>query len=141
MLSIIIGSLPFIICIKGGLLDITTKVGLPIVPLVYFLTAYVYFHFFNMSFTSRRIRLLLAMREQQNSFSIKQAQSLYDGSEMVGARLDRLQKLGQIRQKDGRFFSTKFNFFSAIASVLFAQSRIFGAPWAAVIRWKNYKSK
>lgn len=70
---------------------------------VYYGFAYAYFHVLNMSETARRIRILLYVltHDKVNAEGLRGA---YSPRDMVAARLDRLERMGQIaRGPDGRF--------------------------------------
>lgn len=64
--------------------------------------SYSYFHFFNMSETARRIRLLTELK-QRKSISPESIAEGYKGDAMISKRLDRLVSLGQIRLDDGKY--------------------------------------
>ena len=65
--------------------------------LVYNSFSYVYFHFFNMSETARRIRILIQLYEN-NSISIDQLKNEYNSGDMINSRLERLLKMGEIKK-------------------------------------------
>lgn len=69
---------------------------------VYLLFAYTYFHFFNMSETAQRIRIL---RETSRAPSETQAEveKAYASDRMITIRLQRLVALGELREKQGRY--------------------------------------
>ena len=71
---------------------------------VYFLFAYVYFHFFNMSETARRIRILI---ESARSPTVRQVEvvEVYTPRQMVRIRIARLVELGELREKEGRYLT------------------------------------
>lgn len=64
--------------------------------------SYSYFHFFNMSETARRIRLLTELK-QRKSISSESIFDGYKGDAMISKRLDRLVSLGQIRLDNGKY--------------------------------------
>jgi hypothetical protein len=135
-LSIILGFLPFLATIT----HIPFCIGYdPLfqlyLALIYILTAYVYFHFFNMSLTSRRIRLVLAVGA--TSLPEGDAKALYQATDMVTARLRRLVGLRQLAQQGNVYFSTRINLFAIIGAILYLQSRYFGKPWGAIERWRR----
>ena len=83
--------------------------------LVYNSFSYVYFHFFNMSETARRIRILIQLYEN-NSISIDQLKNEYNSSDMINSRLERLLKMGEIKKDaSGRYYSNH-KIFSKIAT-------------------------
>jgi energy-coupling factor transporter transmembrane protein EcfT len=71
--------------------------------IVYNCMLYAYFHFFNMSETARRIRILLQLRES-GCLTKQQLIAFYSPENMVEARLQRLQKMGVIcRTQEGNY--------------------------------------
>ncbi len=63
---------------------------------------YMYFHFFNMSDTARRIKLLLMIYTNQ----IERPEDLndkYNSNDMLTNRLERLEQMGQIRFENGAY--------------------------------------
>lgn len=68
-------------------------------------SAYAYFHFFNMSETARRIRMLLQIRcAGRAGLHVKDLEREYSQKDMIAARLDRLVKMRQLTLgADGRF--------------------------------------
>ncbi|MES2509943.1 MAG: hypothetical protein V4625_08440 [Pseudomonadota bacterium] len=66
--------------------------------------AYSYFHFFNLSETGRRIRMLLQLLEGDRiGTSDSGSTSMYGGRAMVSQRLVRLLQMGQIDETGGRY--------------------------------------
>lgn len=67
--------------------------------------AYAYFHFFNMSETARRIRMLLQIRHAGAAgLRVQDLERVYSAKDMVESRLDRLVKMGQLALgADGRY--------------------------------------
>ncbi len=96
-------------------------------PLFYAFGAYTYFHVFNMSETSRRIRLLFAAASRRMGED-SAPENVYDERLMIRARLDRLKALRQIREENGRVFS-RGALLPAAAVALRGLSRLFGRPW------------
>ncbi len=70
--------------------------------LVYILAGYVYFHFFNMSETARRVRLLI---ESSKTGTLKKNDlpHLYPHRDIVSIRIERLTALGELRLSDDRY--------------------------------------
>ncbi len=64
--------------------------------------AYAYFHFFNLSETGRRIRMLLQLLEGDQIVADYQPAS-YSVEAMVSQRLVRLLQMGQIFESGGRY--------------------------------------
>ena len=67
--------------------------------------AYAYFHFFNMSETARRIRMLLQIRRAGPSgLDVQELERQYSQKDMIEARLDRLMRMNQLLlTPDGRY--------------------------------------
>jgi len=70
--------------------------------LVYILAGYVYFHFFNMSETARRVRLLI---ESSKTGTLKKNDlpRLYPHRDIVSIRIERLTALGELRLSGDRY--------------------------------------
>jgi|MDTB01.1.fsa_nt_gb hypothetical protein len=100
--------------LKLGMLE-TVSIGLMSLLFSYFL-----FHFFNLSQTGRRIRLLIEIR-QLGRVSSKIQSNLEEG---IDLRLSRLQKMGQIQMKNGRYYLTSKTFLN-IGKCLVLFKRIF----------------
>ena len=67
-----------------------------------FCLAYIYFHFFNMSTTARRIKILTGL--QQGQFTKReQIETYYAGQSSLKTRIDRLIHLGELKQINGRY--------------------------------------
>ncbi len=77
--------------------------GLLYLFLIYLLAGYVYFHFFNMSETARRVRLLI---ESSKTGSLNKAdlKKLYPHQDIVSVRIERLTALGELRRSGERYF-------------------------------------
>lgn len=66
--------------------------------------AYSYFHFFNMSETARRIRMLIQIQQDGGEIRRENLIGTYTPQNMVQARLARLAQMHQIsRSDDGRY--------------------------------------
>ncbi len=77
--------------------------GVIYASVVYYGIAYSYFHWFNMSETSRRVRIMMEIRER-GGMPEKELEELYRPEQMIAVRLDRLIRAGQIeRGPDGRY--------------------------------------
>ena len=63
--------------------------------LVFNCLTYVYFHFFNMSETARRIKILIQLY-QNDITSIDELKYEYNPSDMISSRLERLLEMGEI---------------------------------------------
>ncbi|MEA1928293.1 MAG: hypothetical protein U9N73_08795 [Candidatus Auribacterota bacterium] len=70
--------------------------------LIYILAGYVYFHFFNMSETARRVRLLI---ESSRTGTLKKSDlpRLYPHRDIVSIRIERLMALGELRLLGDRY--------------------------------------
>lgn len=68
--------------------------------------AYIYFHFFNMSETSRRIKILVGIRKGKIK-SIHDIRSYYDDSKSLLMRLERLEKMSQIESVNNNSYKLK----------------------------------
>ncbi len=106
-------NIPLIVAVSAWGLRLQVPVGELLLALVYAVlafnsVAYSYFHFFNLSETGRRIRMLLQLQEGEQIVVNGQA-SPYSGEVMVSQRLVRLLQMGQIGETggcyriDGRF--------------------------------------
>ena len=86
----------------AGLDDsVSTLEGFCFSLLVTLALAHVYFHFFNMSETARRIKILLQIRSGQDPLA--QNEQSYTAKDLVSVRLERLRELGQVTITDGRY--------------------------------------
>jgi len=98
--------------------------------LLYSFSAYSYFHIFNMSETSRRVRMLTAI-SLRNLHGIQELENIYDENQMIQTRLDRLVALGQIKEIQKRYYPRGY-LFVLVAKVLYGLSCLFGRPWQAL---------
>ncbi|HNR86841.1 MAG TPA: hypothetical protein PKM65_00705 [Spirochaetota bacterium] len=64
--------------------------------------AYCYFHFFNMSETARRIRILVGVKGG-NITVMQDLEKFYDYESTLSVRLKRLEQLSQIKQSGGAY--------------------------------------
>ena len=120
------------ILINGGLLPVAQCAY---VFLLYSFAAYTYFHVFNMSETSRRIRLLRALAIA-GTRDLKDVEAVFDERDMMQARLVRLVALGQIERVRNEYMPCGRTF--AIAGmVLYQLSELFGTPWDSIRKWKR----
>jgi hypothetical protein len=67
----------------------------------YFLSAYIYFHIFNMSETSRRIKILL--QADKGGLDVLRLENEYPVQEILRRRLNRLTALGQLCMINQRY--------------------------------------
>lgn len=105
--------------------------------LIYSLSAYTYFHFFNMSETSRRVRMLNMISNRKIS-RVSDLQTIYDDGDMIDVRLTRLVALGQITERQGRFFP-KGRLFVYAAMAFYGFGLILGRPWVQMNAFKKQK--
>lgn len=71
--------------------------------LVYNSLGYAYFHFFNMSETARRIKILLEIKKNK-ALIIENLVQNYQSDFMIKTRLQRLIELNQIELMNGKYF-------------------------------------
>ncbi|HBG48811.1 MAG TPA: hypothetical protein DDW90_04785 [Cyanobacteria bacterium UBA9971] len=82
--------------------------------LVYNSLGYAYFHFFNMSETARRIKILLEIKKNK-TLKIENLTQDYKSDFMVKTRLQRLLELNQIKKINEKYFiKGKILLFAAI---------------------------
>ncbi len=91
---------------------------------VYNAMGYTYFHVFNMSETSRRIRILYEIY-RAGALSQPDIARLYDTDDMVSVRIERLVLMGQIKQYHGRYVLDRRLFYHVARAV---------ALWGTIIR-------
>ena len=94
---------------------------------LYSFSAYTYFHVFNMSETSRRVRMLSAISTAKLS-QVDDLKDIYDDGKMIEVRLQRLVSLGQIVQRDGKFYP-KGKLFTNTAVAFYTLGSILSRPW------------
>jgi hypothetical protein len=82
--------------------------------IVYNCMLYAYFHFFNMSETARRIKILLHLRES-GGLTKQQLLALYSPQNMIEVRLQRLKKMGVIYRTQAGHYRTCNNIAVIIA--------------------------
>ncbi|MDT8448145.1 MAG: hypothetical protein RRB13_14730 [bacterium] len=106
LLAILAGNLPFLALSVWCLWPMRPQLLLPLLAyllVVYQGFGYAYFHFYNMSETARRIRLLILIYQGRLKRS-EEAASAYSPEEMVRNRLGRLTAMGQLTQNEvGRY--------------------------------------
>jgi hypothetical protein len=78
---------------------------------VYACVAYSYFHLFNMRETARRIRILSEIY-LAGSLNTGQLLRLYDGTTVLGMRLDRLLATGHLVRQADRFVNVGRGFYA-----------------------------
>lgn len=92
---------------------------------IYCFSTYTYFHFFNMSETSRRVRLVYVVGNGVQADSISH---LYSAKQMIEVRLNRLIALGQITKNGDRYYLCG-NLFYFVAVILAGIARLLRRPW------------
>lgn len=70
--------------------------------IVYICLATTYFHFFNMSETARRIRILYEVH-RAGSLGARELEALYKTTDIISIRLKRMAAMGQLR-REGDFY-------------------------------------
>ena len=79
--------------------------------------AYIYFHFFNMSETSRRIKILVGIRKGKIK-SIQDIQRYYNDSKSLSMRLERLEKMSQIESVNNNSYKLKGKLLYAVSYIV-----------------------
>lgn len=72
--------------------------------LSYAALGYCHFHFVNLGETARRIRLLRELHQAGGTLAHAELLARYNSSEIVGKRISRLIRSGQIVLQNGRYF-------------------------------------
>lgn len=106
---------------------------------IYSFSAYTYFHAFNMSETSRRIRLLLYIGSR-SSTKPEDLDTLYNAKEMYEIRLERLAALGQITECNNKYFIVS-PLFAITARLFYFLGCLVNRPWPEVTRFKQDMNK
>ena len=75
--------------------------------LAYTTLGYSYFHFFNMSETGRRVRLLLELSGSPQGLTAAELLGRYGPKAIVELRAKRLLRSGHLVERDGRLFAGK----------------------------------
>ena len=91
---------------------------------VYLLMTYVYFHVFNMSETARRIRILAQGHRSGKVVKDEMVQD-YSPEQMIDLRVERLEALGEISLRDGRYLPSRMRLLPAARMVFFLRRFIF----------------
>lgn len=108
VLSILIGYIPTYLLLWHFVIADMASIQHKILPtifyglIIYNALGYCYFHIFNMSETSRRVRILYELY-RAGSLSASDVASLYDVQDILSVRIDRLISMGQIKKNDGRY--------------------------------------
>ncbi|MBN1542375.1 hypothetical protein JW992_09540 [candidate division KSB1 bacterium] len=93
--------------------------------LVYNLVAYSYFHFFNMSETARRIKILVGIFKSRINF-VAGYEDAYHPTDSVLVRLERMTALGLVRRVQTDRYVLKNRPFYWTARILFYVRRLLG---------------
>lgn len=127
-ISILLGYPIFFLCVLYlNLENSPSSLAYTYLFLYYSLGTYTYFHFFNMSETSRRVRLALELRTASKK-EIGMPSEVFDEEKMIRIRLDRLIALRQIEERDGLFFP-RGKIFPLLAQSLNLLSCLLKRPW------------
>lgn len=108
VLCILTGHIPMVLLLWHFVIADMASIQHKILPtifyalIIYNTLGYCYFHIFNMSETSRRVRILYELY-RAGSLSASDVASLYDVQDILSVRIDRLISMGQIKQIDGRY--------------------------------------
>ena len=93
----------FVMDDRGGELANGRTIAWLYCAIVYTSIAYTYFHFFNMSETARRVRILYEIN-RAGSLNYKDIRELYSTPDIVGVRIQRLIQMKQLKKEsDGRY--------------------------------------
>lgn len=93
---------------------------------VYTLLGYIYFHFFNMTETARRIRIMTELH-RTGPMKVAQIVRAYDDGDITDVRIERLLSMGQIEESRGRYL-LKGRFLYIVALVLHYWGSAIGYP-------------
>lgn len=116
------------------------------ISLLYWFSAYTYFHLFNMSETARRIRLILMVGGKKSN---QEPKPIFNAQEMIEVRLRRLASLNQIANKNGAYVRTGYTLYFA-ATLIYGLSKVLGRPWPEITNhsfsdldngWKAFDKK
>lgn len=88
--------------------------GIAYYAAIYSFSTYTYFHFFNMSETSRRVRLVQFINPLQGSEK-NALENIFNEKDMIQVRLDRMVALGQLKKTGDKYSSAGYLFYFAAA--------------------------
>ena len=94
------------------------------------LEAYIHFHILNIVHTSRRMKLIETIAKNK-IINIELLDHLFNENDMISIRLERLEKAGQINEKNKRYFVKNF-FMLYIAKLLYLSSKVFSVEWGVI---------
>ena len=80
--------------------------------------AYIYFHFFNMSETSRRIKILIGIKKGKIR-GLRDIQGYYDYNRSLTIRLERLEKMSQIESLGNNSYRLKGKLLYMVSYIIF----------------------
>lgn len=124
----VLGSLPASVLLWEGALKNYQGAGLATALvycfLVYGTLAYCYFHFFNMSETARRIKIITEIH-RGGSISEQDLMAKYRTTDVITTRLDRLVALNQLNYEDG-YYSLKGRTLYWAGTAIFFWRRLLG---------------
>jgi len=106
-----------------------------IILIAIMLESYIYFHILNIVYTSRRMKIISTIARNKN-LDVQHLSQLFDDSNMVSIRLERLEKAGQITKNNQRYFIKK-KLMLYIAKLLYTISIIFSVEWTVVRNMKR----
>ncbi|MFH1222826.1 MAG: hypothetical protein V1647_00610 [Pseudomonadota bacterium] len=86
---------------------------------------YFYFHFFNMSETARRIKILVGMYKKEIR-TVADVNRFYNYDEALNVRLDRLVQLSQLQKVDNSRYVVDNRLFYVISLVIMSFRRLLG---------------
>jgi hypothetical protein len=93
---------------------------------VYTLIGYIYFHFFNMTETARRIRIMTELH-RRGPMKTAEIVRAYDDGDITDVRIERLLSMGQIEESGGRYL-LKGRFLYIVALALHYWGSAIGFP-------------
>lgn len=85
--------------------------------------AHIYFHFFNMSETARRINILVKLRRREFQSINDLVSENYSTENMLEVRLERLKQLGSLDRLEGKY-RAKFNTLTLAAILIKSYERL-----------------
>lgn len=129
IISVLLGALPLIFLATlhlylGWRSTVETMPDFTYLLLLYGAAAYVYFHFFNMSETSRRIWLLVSSDRHTGAVGPNIDRN-YNPTRMLGNRLGRLVSLGEIAITDGKYRIDRGRLVAPARGVMFLRALLF----------------
>lgn len=105
--------------------------------MIYNFFGYVYLHFFNMSETARRIRILFEIIESKTPITIENILNKRNNSDLISVRIGRLLAMGQIDLQDGNYV-LKGSFLYFVARVIELWGYVLGFESIKIKTSKNF---